>query len=142
MNDLIDTPYTRLLSTIMHKVRDQLSNHTKELDVNPQQGRMISYIAEHQDRGLIQKDLADAFNRRGASITSMLQGLEKNGYIGRKIQADNERQKQIFVLDKGKEIVNQIDEMFLAMESRLTESLTEEEKNEFLRLLKKIDSNL
>ncbi|XRG79856.1 MarR family transcriptional regulator [Rossellomorea sp. GAMAL-10_SWC] len=142
MNDLIDTPYTRLLSTIMHKVRDQLSYRTKELEVNPQQGRMISYIAEHQDRGLIQKDLADAFNRRGASITSMLQGLEKNGYIGRKIQADNERQKQIFVLDKGKEIVNQIDDLFLAMELRLTESLTEEEKNEFLRLLKKIDSNL
>ncbi|WP_235821784.1 MarR family winged helix-turn-helix transcriptional regulator [Gottfriedia acidiceleris] len=139
---MLDTPYTRLLGSIMHKVRDQLSNRTKELEVNPQQGRMISYIAEHQDQGLIQKDLADAFKRRGASITSMLQGLEKNGYIGRKVQADNERQKQIFVLQKGKEIVNQIDEMFLAMESHLTESLTEDEKTEFLRLLKKIDSNL
>ncbi|PEJ46716.1 MarR family transcriptional regulator [Bacillus sp. AFS017336] len=126
----------------MFKVREKLTNRTKELEVNPQQGRMISYIAQHQDQGIIQKDLADAFNRRGASITSMLQGLEKNGYIERKIQADNERQKQIFVLEKGKAIVDQINEMFSSAEVELIECLTEEEKAEFLRLLKKIDSNL
>ncbi|QKE75789.1 MarR family transcriptional regulator [Arthrobacter citreus] len=126
----------------MFKVREKLTNRTKELEVNPQQGRMISYIAQHQDQGIIQKDLADAFNRRGASITSMLQGLEKNGYIERKIQADNERQKQIFVLDKGKAIVDQINEMFSSAEVELIECLTEEEKAEFLRLLKKIDSHL
>ncbi|WP_373604991.1 MarR family winged helix-turn-helix transcriptional regulator [Bacillus sp. AFS017336] len=142
MNDLIDTSYTRLLGSIMFKVREKLTNRTKELEVNPQQGRMISYIAQHQDQGIIQKDLADAFNRRGASITSMLQGLEKNGYIERKIQADNERQKQIFVLEKGKAIVDQINEMFSSAEVELIECLTEEEKAEFLRLLKKIDSNL
>nr|WP_306659835.1 MULTISPECIES: MarR family transcriptional regulator [unclassified Bacillus (in: firmicutes)] len=139
---MIDTSYTRLLGSIMFKVREKLTNRTKELEVNPQQGRMISYIAQHQDQGIIQKDLADAFNRRGASITSMLQGLEKNGYIERKIQADNERQKQIFVLEKGKAIVDQINEMFSSAEVELIECLTEEEKAEFLRLLKKIDSNL
>ncbi|MFB7142699.1 MarR family winged helix-turn-helix transcriptional regulator [Gottfriedia sp. NPDC056225] len=139
---MINTSYTRLLGSIMFKVREKLTNRTKELEVNPQQGRMISYIAQHQDQGIIQKDLADAFNRRGASITSMLQGLEKNGYIERKIQADNERQKQIFVLDKGKAIVDQINEMFSSAEVELIECLTEEEKAEFLRLLKKIDSHL
>ncbi|MFS0781982.1 MarR family winged helix-turn-helix transcriptional regulator [Bacillus sp. 1P06AnD] len=137
-----DTPYSNLIRSITHNLGIQAWNRTKELEVNPQQGRMIMYIAEHQEKGLIQKDLAKAFKRKGASITSMLQGLEKNGYIERKIQADNERQKQIFVLQKGKELVDQIDDIFSAMEDQLIASLTEEEKAEFLRLLKKIDSNL
>ncbi|EJG5789933.1 MarR family transcriptional regulator, partial [Listeria monocytogenes] len=69
------TPYSDLFRVIMHKTRANSEHLLKELDVSPQQGRMIVYLAEHAEKGLIQKELAAIFDRRGASITSMLQGL-------------------------------------------------------------------
>jgi len=114
----------------------------KDLKINQQQARVIAYIAENQDKGLIQKDLAEVFHRRGASITSMLQGLERNGYNERRIPKDNERQKNLYILPKGLSIVQQINQIFDRSESNLISSLTENERVELLRILEKIDQNL
>ena len=90
---MANTIYSNLIRSISQKSMMASSQMMKDLEVNHQQARVIAYIAENQDKGLIQKDLAEVFNRRGASITSMLQGLEKKGYIERRIPKDNERKK-------------------------------------------------
>lgn len=76
---MANTIYSNLFRSISQKSMMTSSQMMKDLEVNHQQARVIAYIAENQDKGLIQKDLAEVFNRRGASITSMLQGLEKKG---------------------------------------------------------------
>lgn len=70
---------SNLMRSIMNKSRESMEMRIKDLDISQQQGRMIAYIAQNEDKGLIQKDLAQVFQRRDASITSMLQGLEKKG---------------------------------------------------------------
>jgi len=126
----------------MNKSRESMDQRVKSMDVSPQQGRMISYIAQNDDKGLIQKDLAEVFQRRGASITSMLQGLEKKGYIERRIPKDNERQKNIYVLPKGKALVEETNEAFYAAEKELVHALSEEEVQQLTELLRKIDRSL
>ncbi|MBW4874830.1 MAG: MarR family transcriptional regulator, partial [Paeniclostridium sp.] len=96
----------------------------KKLGLNAQQGRIIKYIYEHQDEGLIQKDLADTFGRTTASITSMLKGLEKKGYIRREIPANNERQKNIYVEEKGVNLIETFDKVFMQIENEVTDCLT------------------
>ena len=130
---------SNLLRSIMHKSRESMKDRAESLGVSPQQARMIAYIAQNEDKGLIQKDLAEVFQRRGASITSMLQGLEKKGYIERRIPADNERQKNIYVLPKGKAIVNETNEAFYAAEKELVKALDPEEVRALTELLRKID---
>ncbi|WP_410770318.1 MarR family winged helix-turn-helix transcriptional regulator [Fontibacillus sp. BL9] len=137
-----DTPYSDLFQTIGLKLKRKADEKINELGLNAQQGRVISYIHEHQDKGLIQNDLAEAFNRRGASITSMLQGLEKKGYIERKIPADNERQKNIYVLPKGAELIEAFEQAFGAVEKEIKNSLTEEEQQTLKELLIKVNRNL
>ncbi|MFC4772397.1 MarR family winged helix-turn-helix transcriptional regulator [Enterococcus hermanniensis] len=131
-----------LLRSIMYKSRESMSQRVKDMDVSPQQGRMISYIAQYEEKGLIQNDLAKAFQRRSASITSMLQGLEKKGYIERRIPADNERQKNIYALPKGKALVDETNQAFYDSEKELVHALSEEEKQQLITLLKKIDDSL
>lgn len=131
-----------LLRSIMYKSRESMSQRVKDMDVSPQQGRMISYIAQYEEKGLIQNDLAKAFQRRSASITSMLQGLEKKGYIERRIPADNERQKNIYALPKGKALVDETNQAFYDSEKELVHALSEEEKQQLINLLKKIDDSL
>ena len=133
---------SNLLRSIMNKSRESMEQRVKDMDISPQQGRMISYIVQNEDKGLIQKDLAEVFQRRGASITSMLQGLEKKGYIERRIPENNERQKNIFVLPKGKALVEETNEAFYAAEKELVHALNEEEVQQLTELLRKIYRSL
>ncbi len=126
----------------MHKSRESMEQRVKEMGVSSQQGRMISYIAQNEEKGLIQKDLAEVFQRRGASITSMLQGLEKKGYIERRIPIDNERQKNIYALPKGKSLVAETNAAFYEAEKELIHALSEEEVQQLTALLRKIDRSL
>ncbi|MCP1135738.1 MarR family transcriptional regulator [Paenibacillus polysaccharolyticus] len=137
-----NTPYSDLFQTIGIKIKRKADDQVNELGLNAQQGRVIGYIYEHQDEGLIQKNLADAFNRRDATITSMLKGLEKNGYIVRKIPADNERQKNLYVLPKGEQVIQDIEQMFATVENEIVKSLTDEEQATLMRLLTKVNQNL
>lgn len=133
---------SNLLRSIMNKSRESMEQRVKDMDISPQQGRMISYIVQNEDKGLIQKDLAEVFQRRGASITSMLQGLEKKGCIERRIPENNERQKNIFVLPKGKALVDETNEAFYAAEKELVHALNEDEVQQLTELLRKIDRSL
>jgi transcriptional regulator, MarR family len=133
---------SNLMRSIMNKSRESMEMRIKDLDISQQQGRMIAYIAQNEDKGLIQKDLAQVFQRRDASITSMLQGLEKKGYIERRIPKNNERQKNIYVLPKGKALIDQTNEAFYAAEKELVQALNAEEVEELTRLLRKIDQSL
>ncbi|ASA20562.1 MarR family winged helix-turn-helix transcriptional regulator [Paenibacillus donghaensis] len=136
------TPYSDLIVTIGMKIRSMANTRLSELDLNAQQGRMMGYIFENQDNGVIQKDLADHFNRKGATITSMLQGLEKKGYIKRVIPEDNERQKKIYLLKKGSDLVEEFNEIFMEVEKSITRGLNEKETETFMKLLIKVKATM
>ena len=138
----IETPYSQLIRSIAIKMKLSSDEKVKKLGLNSQQGRMIGYIYEHQDIGIIQKDLARAFQRTEASITSMLQGLEKKGYIERRIPKENERQKNIHVLPKGAELIEDFNKLVVEAEENIIANLTEQEKETLLALLLKVDRNL
>jgi len=74
---MANTIYSNLFRSISQKSMMTSSQMMKDLEVNHQQARVIAYIAENQDKGLIQKDLAEVFNRRGASIQVCSKGWKK-----------------------------------------------------------------
>ncbi|MBY8914520.1 MarR family transcriptional regulator [Bacillus sp. YC2] len=137
-----DTPYLDLFQIIGLKLKKRADESIKDLGLNSQQGKIIDYIYKNQDKDLIQKDLADRFHLRGASITSMLQGLEKKGLIERKIPADNERQKNIYVLPKAVELIESFNQSFQKVEDEIISVLTEEEQQTLNELLNKINQHL
>lgn len=132
------TPYSDLIVTIGMKIRSMANTRLSELGLNAQQGQMMGYIFEHQDKGVIQKDLAEHFDRKGATITSMLQGLEKKGYVKRVIPEDNERQKKIYLLKKGSDLVEEFNTIFMEVEKSIIQGLTEAESASLMKLLIKV----
>ncbi|AQY50007.1 Transcriptional regulator, MarR/EmrR family protein [Listeria weihenstephanensis FSL R9-0317] len=138
----LNTPFSDLFRGVGMKIKMNADTRLRELDLNGQQGRMIGYIYENQERGVIQKDLAEQFNRKGASITSMLQGLEKKGYIKRVIPENNERQKNIYVLDKGVALIEEFNTIFAEIEASITKDLTNTEAEQLKSLLTKVSNSL
>lgn len=134
-----DTPFSYLFRVIGIKLKNKADSTISELGLNAEQGRTIGYISDHE--GIIQKDLADFFNKRGASITSMLQGLERKGYIERRIPKDNEREKRVYVLPKGSELIDTFNTKFEEIENEIAASLSPEENETLKKLLTKINNN-
>ncbi|WJQ79886.1 hypothetical protein QN310_20710 [Brevibacillus brevis] len=72
----------------------------------------------------------------------MLQDLEQRGFIERKIPANNERQKNIYVLPKAVEWIEDFNDSFQKVEDEITQVLTEEEKQSLKELLIRINERL
>lgn len=135
-----ETNFSFLFRVISIKLKNKADISISDLGLNSQQGHVIDYIDSHE--GIIQKDLADHFQKRGASITSMLQGLEKKGYIERIIRKDNEREKRLYVLPKGKELIETFNSKFKEIESEITTGLSEDEIKTLELLLTSINNSL
>lgn len=142
MNPHKETPYLDFFQIIGLKLKKKADESIKALGLNAQQGKIIQYIYENQEKNIIQKDLADRFHLRGASITSILQVLEQKGFIERKIPANNERQKNIYVLPKAIEVIEDFNNSFQKVEDEIVQTLTEEEKQTLKELLTKINASL
>lgn len=139
-NHWIDRPFSYLFRVITIKMKNKSDKSLSEFGLTSQQGHTIGYISSNE--GIIQKDLADFFNKRDATMTSMLQGLEKKGFIERRIPENNEREKRVYLMPKGKELIESFDKKFQEIENDVTKSLTDDEIQTLLRLLTKINNNL
>lgn len=133
-------PLSYLFRIIGMKQKNKADKSISEMGLNAQQGRTIGFIDDHE--GMIQKDLSHYFGCTDASTTSILQGLEKKGYIERRILKDNEREKRLYVLPKGKALITAFSEKFMENERELGASLTDDEKETLIALLIKINNSL
>jgi MarR family transcriptional regulator, repressor for mepA len=84
-----------------------------------EQSFALGYLA--QNPGAIQRDLARLTRTSAASVSSLLQGLERRGLVERRTQPGDERSKRVYATPAGAELVagfeaamNQADETILA----------------------------
>ncbi len=77
--------------------------------LTPQQGRTLMYIQAHP--GMIQRELADNFHLRNASVTNMLKNLERDGYIQRKQDEKSARIKRIYITQLGDQLIPLLKEL-------------------------------
>ena len=96
------------------------------------------YLSKHNIRGqkkVKRSDLEKFLNIKGPSVTSLMQGLEKNGFIERYESEKDARRKELILTDKAKELLSQMDLIFEATDNQLQEGMSEEEKMTFRLLL-------
>jgi DNA-binding MarR family transcriptional regulator len=138
-----DCLFQLYLRKIAHRMMQLHDERLAPFDITNQQARIVGIIGTHQENGdmICQKDLEAEMDRKGSSITSLLQGLERKGFIQRCTGAD-ERTKQLSLLPKGQELIELFNGVFHETEDRLVFGMTEEQKAEFLQLLQIATENL
>lgn len=115
-----------------------------EYGITNQQARLlgdIHQLIEH-DQELSRKKLSETMGLRGPSVTSLLNGLEKNGFIVRSQDGADGRMMHIGLTDKARLLITEYFDLYARMQARLLENFTEEEKEQFLRLLMKASDNV
>ncbi len=132
------------LRSIVHTMKQMLDNKLLPYDITNQQARLLGDLDNQlkRDEEIVQKDLERTMKLRGSSITSLLQGLERKGFISRSTGNGDGRTKQVDITEKGRAVIEEVESSFQELEQLLVEGMSEEEKDTFLHLLKISYNNL
>lgn len=97
---------------------------------------MLGYIIEHD--GCKQSELSREGHVSAATVTVMLQSLEKNGFITRRPDPGDQRCVRIYITPTGREIERKSREMIEDFDREFFSCLNAEEQSELCRLLGKL----
>lgn len=107
------------------------------------QSAMIGFIYDNsKKKDVFAKDIEKNFDIRRASITGILQIMEKKGLIKRETVGNDARLKRIVLTDKALEIRKEVKKNIRKVEEQAMEGLTKEEMEKYVELTKKMSANL
>ncbi|WP_155477057.1 MarR family winged helix-turn-helix transcriptional regulator [Heliobacterium mobile] len=142
--DKEDFVYHFYLRNIVHNLKLILDEHLIPHGITNQQARIVGHIGDCEEKGcsICQKDIELAMGLKGSSITSLLQGLEKNGFVKRSTSVSDGRAKVLSLTTKGEDLIDEFNDVFRDMEHRIVLGMTAEQKRLFLELLQLVSKNL
>lgn len=129
---------TYQIQYIARVLRRHTDKDTLTYGITAEQGRTILYLHMHKNEVVHLTDLQQTFKLRKSSITSLINNLEKNGFVTRCVEDLDQRQKRIELTELGEEKVQLILKTFKEEEDTVINSLTEDEGIELKYLLNKI----
>lgn len=133
--------YIRAIAFGMRYANDQ---SLADYGITNQQARLLGDIHDSiKNRSEIsRKALSETMGLSGPSITSLLNGLEKNGFIIRQQGDEDGRTMKIEITDKSIQLIDETENIFAETEQKLLQGFTNEQKKAFLELLIKAYENI
>jgi MarR family transcriptional regulator, organic hydroperoxide resistance regulator len=92
--------------------------------------------------GQTQTELAEKLRIAPATITKMLQRMEKTGFVQRKPDVEDQRISRVYLTEAGHAVQNQVEAVWKTMEAETFEHITAEERDVLHRFLLQIRQNL
>lgn len=114
--------------------------NVKESGLTLGQPKVLDYLKEHN--GAVQKEIASACHIELASLTTILNGMEKKDLIIRKMTVGNRRSLYVFLTEKGWKQAGRIKEEFDKIEASALQGFTENEKKALNDYLVRIYENV
>ncbi len=134
-----------LIGRISLRTRQNMATAMEQVDLSgltPHQARILGWIEANEARGVIQRDIADVMGTRAASVSSLLQVLERDGWIERRTDPSDSRRKTLWTTGKGQALVKRVEADIWAGASLRLTTFTDAEADDLHRLLLKLDQEL
>lgn len=112
----------------------------REREISFEQGFTLGYLVENP--GSIQRDIAKITRTSAASVSSLLQGLEKRGLIERRTEPGDERSKRVYATPAGTTLIEGFDAAMAAADDTILAPLSGAERATLHNLLTKITDAL
>jgi MarR family transcriptional regulator, repressor for mepA len=141
--DAMDRPLTstlELLRWIGWAQRKAGEDWIRARELSFEQGFVLGYLA--QSPGAIQRDIAQITRTSAASVSGLLQGLERRGLVERRTEAGDERSKRVYATAAGIELISGFEAAMTGLEDTILAPLDEAERATLHALLVKITAEL
>ena len=108
----------------------------------PTQLQIIGYLIKHRDEDVYQKELEKLFNLKRATVSGVLQTMEKNGLISRVVDHKDTRTKKILLNEKTRELFFIGKQRLDELEKVLFEGFSKEDLCVLQEALKQMQKNM
>jgi DNA-binding MarR family transcriptional regulator len=132
--------YTKHISQKLKEINDRL---LLDYDLNTSQGILLWHINQSIEEHIEinRKFLEGSMNLSGPSVTNLLNGLEKMGFITRSNSSSDGRNLYIEVTAKTKQLIQDMSTAFDKSEELLAAGMSDAEKVMFVSLLTRASEN-
>ena len=137
-------PYSLYIKLIAQRVRETIDRLLKDHGLNSSQAILLCHIHQSlEERAEInRKFLERTMALSGPSVTNLLNGLEKSGFITRSSHPADGRNLRIEVTPKAERFLNERSDAFSKSEAWITQGMSEAEKAMFVSLLTRAFENV
>ena len=111
----------------------------KGLGLTIGQPKILDYLQTHDGAG--QKDIACGCHIEPGTLSTLLNRMEENGLVERRMMNGNRRSYYVFMTDKGKKQAHAVAEAFMELEEQAFCGLSDEERTILMELFIKIYHN-
>lgn len=116
--------------------------HCDGFELSQPQVLVIGYLIDRQGEDVFPRDIEKEFNIRRSSANSLINGLEKQGYIKRESVKYDARLRKLVLLSRALELKAQIEEHVEMIESKMTQGLSQNQLKELREIINIMKDNL
>lgn len=127
------------LSHLMVQLKNRRMEH---IGLTQQQANVINYLYNNPERDIYQKDIAAHLALKNSSVTSLINNLEKNGFVIKVADENDARHKKIVLTQRACSEHLVCLDYVNAIEDRMMAGMTDEEARLFNDLLRRAISNI
>ncbi len=129
-----------ILANVGHLHRIRLHQLVEALGLYQGQPRLLKELWKQE--GVTQTELAARMKIAPATITKMLQRMEKAGFIQRRTDEQDQRVSRVYLTETGRAVKSRVEEVFQTMDRETFKGLTDEEREMLYALLIRVRQNL
>ena len=123
-------------------LRHNKEKSIKDKEITPTQMEILLYIFKNEDKDIYQKDLENVLNLRRATVSGVLQTMEKNHLITRVTDIEDTRAKKIILNEETKNIFLRHLKQFEEIEKVIVDGISEEVFEIFFEVIQKLKNNV
>ena len=129
-----------MLAHVCKHHRKRAEELLNEIGLHAGQEMLLCGLWEKE--GITQTELAEHVMVQPATVTNMLQRLERKGLVDRKPDIEDQRVSRVYVTEKGRDIEEKVQEKWSQLEQEAFGGLSIEESVLLRRLLLQVYQNL
>lgn len=133
--------YGHLLRVLTGCIETDMNRVLSAVELTNAQGHIMGYLS-HRAEPACSRDIEAAFHLSHPTVSGLLSRLEKKGFITFRPDETDRRCKRIYVLPKGQQLHEAMEELIRENEARLVAGFTPEEQERFSGFLLRAIQNM
>lgn len=132
----------KVLDKLLGRFFFKLGTMDEMASITQSQMQILDYIVECGKNEIYQKDLEEAVDLRRATVSGILQTMEKNQLITRVIDDTDTRTKKIILTKESEKRIAKNREKVVMLQKITTEGISDEDLETFRIVLRKMTQNV
>ncbi len=129
-------PTSRLVKIVYTMLRRELERMTRQAGLTQAQWSALGVL--YHFPGATNSDLESILLIERPSVTSLIKGMERKGWVVRKDNPEDARSKRFFLTEKGRMLAESTRSMADRADEAVLAALSDDERSQLRRLLEKV----